>query len=507
MVRYNDPCVVYVNPMNMSKTHFELYLAHTMELLEQGTLPAFLVSIMPLFYKHYLTRSKLVPLFRHSTLPELQRFVGIFKPERVVPNFLEPKLHGIDWSCMPIMFGPYMSPGGDIRIREEMVASVPIDSFSSIDLDDTLEDVERSNLEGGNDTTDLDVLADKWAPLLDSDRGLARIGRKIERLKNFLPKGVGVLVTRLMRNAASKALPDYYQKEEENDNESSDGEDDGGAMAEWLFMTSQDGRRELATDEDTNANISRDVGISRAKAKVSLAHTVKPASPIPTEYPSPRSQERSRVLMEQTNVVKAEMTIFEGTIRQEKDKEHSQSRSQSQDTNSQARAKYEHEAELAQLEKVLREREQMKFDVKTELLSPPPTLKRLGSPIESQTIKCSCPKSSVSRGRPSSNSLGIEASTQPTPTPERPLAKSQNVSISSHSRDRPSLFVPLRKPSSSEPPDTRFRRKVPNPNDEMDWERARALEQLYICELRAGRKPKMPELNCTAGRWGCWTRF
>ena len=44
MVRYNDPGVVYVNPMNMSTMHYELYLAATMEALLDGELPTFLVS-------------------------------------------------------------------------------------------------------------------------------------------------------------------------------------------------------------------------------------------------------------------------------------------------------------------------------------------------------------------------------------------------------------------------------------------------------------------------------
>lgn len=54
MVRYNDPGVVYVNPMNMSTTHYELYLAHTTEMLQNGELPSFLVSFA-LAYSHLTT--------------------------------------------------------------------------------------------------------------------------------------------------------------------------------------------------------------------------------------------------------------------------------------------------------------------------------------------------------------------------------------------------------------------------------------------------------------------
>ena len=55
-----------------------------------------------------------------------------------MPNFLEPKLHGLDWACMPYMFGKYMAPGGEVRIREEMVASVPIETLAAIQLEEVM---------------------------------------------------------------------------------------------------------------------------------------------------------------------------------------------------------------------------------------------------------------------------------------------------------------------------------------------------------------------------------
>lgn len=443
---------------------------------------------------------KLVPLFRHSTLPELKRFVDIFRPERLVPNFLEPKLHGIDWACMPYMFGPHMAAGGEVRIREEMVAAVPIDSLAAVELDDVLEDVERSNLEGGNETTALDALADKWAPALGSEKGLAKIGRTIERLKGFLPKGIGVLVNRMVRTAAEKALPDYYADKEEEENHSSDDEDDGGAMAEWLFMASQDKRQTNNDDGDA----------TRSPARTSHANFIKssnarsPKSPKlkRSNYSSPRSQRRAGVLTEQTNIVKAEAIATDTVVGEGGQRR--QSQSQSQKAELQTKARYEHKADIAYLEKILREREQMTF--KSEPLSPPPTLKRPRSPaIESQTVKRSCPTKDTPRDRPipvqndsnerqHNRGLGQEEASQ--------------LLSSGNSRDRIKPALKLRTPAGGfELPDTRFRRRKRNSGDEMDWDRARALEQLIVCELRAGRKPKMPELNCTAGRWGSWTRF
>ncbi|KAH7904819.1 beta-lactamase-like protein, partial [Hygrophoropsis aurantiaca] len=48
--------------------------------------------------------SLLVPLLRHSPLPELMSFVSLFRPRRVVPNTLDPTLNGLDWACMEKMF-------------------------------------------------------------------------------------------------------------------------------------------------------------------------------------------------------------------------------------------------------------------------------------------------------------------------------------------------------------------------------------------------------------------
>ena len=67
--------------------------------------------------------SQIVPLARHSTLPELQRFVSLFKPKRVVPNTVLPKLGGADWACIPVAFGPCMAPGGAERVKKDMIAN------------------------------------------------------------------------------------------------------------------------------------------------------------------------------------------------------------------------------------------------------------------------------------------------------------------------------------------------------------------------------------------------
>ncbi|KAI5896861.1 uncharacterized protein SCHCODRAFT_01189162 [Schizophyllum commune H4-8] len=80
--------VVYVNPVSMDEEKWDDYLTEHKALLEKGEAPSVL----------------LVPLSRHSPLPELRAFVKLFRPRRVVPNTLTPDLHGLDWFCIDRMF-------------------------------------------------------------------------------------------------------------------------------------------------------------------------------------------------------------------------------------------------------------------------------------------------------------------------------------------------------------------------------------------------------------------
>lgn len=67
--------------------------------------------------------TQFVPLSRHSTLPELQRFVTLFKPKRIVPNTVLPHFNGADWASIPSAFGDCMAPGAAERVYEDMRAN------------------------------------------------------------------------------------------------------------------------------------------------------------------------------------------------------------------------------------------------------------------------------------------------------------------------------------------------------------------------------------------------
>ena len=56
----------------------------------------------------------LLLLSRHSTLPELQSFIKLFRSKRIVPDTLDPRLHGLDWTCLDRMFSHCLHPSAQV---------------------------------------------------------------------------------------------------------------------------------------------------------------------------------------------------------------------------------------------------------------------------------------------------------------------------------------------------------------------------------------------------------
>lgn len=122
----------------------------------------------------------LVPLERHSPLPELLNLVSLFRPRRVVPNTLVPALGGLDWTAMNTMFKECMAPPiydrGDhipYELDSSEIAHPSVLDLASLDLADT--DPAMKNLVG--DSAELE--ARKWA-----DDGSMR--RRLEVLRGWL---------------------------------------------------------------------------------------------------------------------------------------------------------------------------------------------------------------------------------------------------------------------------------------------------------------------------------
>lgn len=125
------------------------------------------------------TVHKLVPLSRHSSLPELRDFVSLFKPQCVVPNTLDPALGGLDWACMKKMFAGCLSPSStsiippapDLPTNQRLIKrDVLFDPTQELERDAALINLEGA---GASDTAKL------WAES-------GKVTRKLEIMLEFL---------------------------------------------------------------------------------------------------------------------------------------------------------------------------------------------------------------------------------------------------------------------------------------------------------------------------------
>ncbi|KAL4081024.1 beta-lactamase-like protein [Scleroderma citrinum] len=108
--------VVYVNPVLMGCVQWENYKAEVRRQLLRGK----------------AVDSLLVPLVRHSPLPELMNFVSLFRPYRVIPNSLDPSFDGLDWAAMSAMFEGCVSPLPTTGKRSHFSSVIaPLNSLTS----------------------------------------------------------------------------------------------------------------------------------------------------------------------------------------------------------------------------------------------------------------------------------------------------------------------------------------------------------------------------------------
>ncbi|KAJ6480729.1 beta-lactamase-like protein, partial [Mycena vitilis] len=147
--------LVYVNPVTMDAARWATYLQETKLAIGRGERVTCL----------------LVPLSRHSPLPELQAFVSLFRPRRVVPNTLIPGLHGLDWKAIDRMFASSLA-GPLSRIDED------IDAELDLPADDALAEMDTAilNLVGGDGAVGL---AERWAES-------GKLRKKIEIVRGWL---------------------------------------------------------------------------------------------------------------------------------------------------------------------------------------------------------------------------------------------------------------------------------------------------------------------------------
>ena len=99
-----DPLLVYVNPGQISADRWPGMFQDTKQRLEAAQR-----------HETAWPEALVVPMERHSTLPELQMFVGLFRPKTVSPNtILDPK-GGLDYYLLHHLFGHLLAGADDRR--------------------------------------------------------------------------------------------------------------------------------------------------------------------------------------------------------------------------------------------------------------------------------------------------------------------------------------------------------------------------------------------------------
>uniref|UniRef100_V5ETZ4 DNA repair metallo-beta-lactamase domain-containing protein n=1 Tax=Kalmanozyma brasiliensis (strain GHG001) TaxID=1365824 RepID=V5ETZ4_KALBG len=102
-----DPLLVYINPGQIAADRWPAMLQDTKQRLEAAQR-----------HETAWPEALVVPIERHSTLPELQMFVGLFKPRTVSPNtILDPK-GGLDYYLLHHLFGHVLAAPDD---RQKLV--------------------------------------------------------------------------------------------------------------------------------------------------------------------------------------------------------------------------------------------------------------------------------------------------------------------------------------------------------------------------------------------------
>ena len=223
---------------------------------------------------------QLVPLSRHSTLPELQSFVKLFRPKRIVPNTLDPRFHGLDWTCIDRMFSHCLHPSAQSSASSSQLrlGVTGHDRLTANAQDDL--DVALKNLVGDG----AEIAAQRWA-----DHG--KLLEKFAIVRDYLGKGEHDALdkffstdrsTRLISDSdpseertsedkgkgkVTKAAR-YYAQESEEDTDFGDSDDERGRTAHKLFASlagidEEDKENRWWSSSPSSQAAAQNVGISQ----------------------------------------------------------------------------------------------------------------------------------------------------------------------------------------------------------------------------------------------------
>lgn len=213
----NGNVVVYINPAPLNAEKWSEYLKETKLKLSEGRYVKDLVSKTLLTNGCDLMSMQVVPLSRHSPLPELQSFVSAFKPRHIVPNTLNPALQGLDWLMMRDLF-----PDVDVPI-DTAVAAEP-ESFDVAEGCEELQNAELKNLEGDTAV----CTAEQWT-------GDDRLRKKLALLQDRLTGRSLALVKGLLAKPPRPVMRPRVARWNDDDNDSDYDEDGRHKTAHRLF--------------------------------------------------------------------------------------------------------------------------------------------------------------------------------------------------------------------------------------------------------------------------------
>ena len=197
-----------------------------------------------------------MPFSRHSPLPELRAFVSLFRPMRLVPNSLNPSLHGLDELCIPHLFANCLSTHPSHIFTSFADALVE----SNIEIGEDNNDATLQNLVGDG----ADSIARAWA---DSARILDKLAvmepflrgkvRDVVRRTLGVPPlqaensdGNGGVISTLQRMHDAQRIKACRVLERESDRETqSEDEEAHARTAKLLFGVS--GRSQMADSQGT----------------------------------------------------------------------------------------------------------------------------------------------------------------------------------------------------------------------------------------------------------------
>ncbi|KAF9060729.1 hypothetical protein BDP27DRAFT_400891 [Rhodocollybia butyracea] len=307
-----EKVVVYVNPVSsMTPESWAKYKATTKNQLLKGE----------------VVRSLLVPLSRHSPLPELQSFVSLFRPKRIIPNTLDPSLLDLDWAGIDRIFQSCCRKP-DIPARQ-LIPPVPVAQHTLfLELarlcrtvskqtipDDDEQDVAVKNIIGDlSENADMKsrAMAKQWLVGLgygvDPSALKGSAGRRIDVLRSWLGlskwdesqpdhppettlkgKGPTADTPAKKRIAIRRESTIRIRNSSDNEHDSSDDEDAHARTAHHLFAPSDGGeydaqarwdRSSMSFEDEDAAEIEASLTGASREPRMGIRRMTPESSPI-----------------------------------------------------------------------------------------------------------------------------------------------------------------------------------------------------------------------------------